>query len=831
MFTPLFHLLLALIAGLLWSPFPSFHDAQSLLLPLALIWLLLFLSCLILATYRPAAELILSPLTALGAFLLGLLLGPPNLPTTSLPHRASAYIEASALEPPEWHTASFPPSSTQFFIASFLAQTSRIHWRGSPPTNLVQRVRCTLVSAQPIPLQRGDLFTVTGIWSRIPHASNPGQFDQATHFARQAIAYRFTARRGPFRWSSPPLSPALRFARSLDRLRSAARNALPSPPLLAPEAILLRAMLLGVRDPIPDDIAESLQRTSTLHIIAISGLHIGILGALWWALMWLLGVPGRWRAASMLPLLWLYALLVGLRSSVFRATLMFSLFALAPLAARPHRPTHTLAAVAFLYLLFSPQYLTNVGTLLTFLSVAALVLCLPTIDTALARAGWLQPPPSYDVEHPSRRFRFAFLRYFAQLFFATFAIWTITWPITLTRSHLITPSAWLANLLIIPALTPVLAGGFTTLLLAPLSSSLSSLVYLVTLRLLHLILLLVSWIASLPGSFFPLPALTPFALFCYYLSIGSAWYWLYLYGSLAAHSTLRRAVGVAALASFLLFLNALNSRNDHHGLCSVTALDVGLGDAFFIRSPEGHAILLDSGGRFASASMGSRVVIPYLRSVGVSQLDAVFLSHFDRDHAGGLPEVLDTIPVRAVYAPPPPPADQFASDLRSIAAARCIPWITVSAGFHHSWGSLRADALAPTVDLAALPRNSVPWDDNSWSLVLRFHCQGHSILFTGDATIASEALLLQYPAPLRSTVLKLAHHGSLTSSSPRFLDAVQPHLALLSVGFNHLGLPSPHVLALLQSRSVPLIRTDTHGALNLYLRPHAIHVEHFFVPR
>jgi len=791
-------------------------------------WLIVLLACLALARRYSLFEHALHGVMVAGALGLGLLLGAPRLPVTTHPARATAYVEAALLEPAEWRSSTFGEFGTQTFTATFLAQTARLHWRGHARTALTERIRCTLVSAQPVPLQRGDVFAATGVWSRLPHATNPGQFDMAAYFAQHGVAYRFTARRGALRWCTPPLSPRLRAWRALDRLRAAARAALAGPPSLHNEAIVLRGMVLGVREGIPEDIAESLQRTSTLHIIAISGLHIGILCGLWWALVWLAGIPGRWRGALMLPVLWLYALMVGLRSSVVRATLMFTGLALAPLAARPHRAVHTLAAVAFLYLLIWPEQAGAPGTLLTFLSVAALVAFTPVIDAALARARWLQPPPSYDREHRLRRFLYAVARYLLQVTVATVSIWAVTWPLTLTRSNLVTPSAWLANLLVIPVISAVLAGGFAALLLAALWPLASSAVLLLTLWLLRGLLWSVDLLGALPGSYFALRSLTPQAMLCYYASISFAWYWLYLYGSATVRVPVRRRlVGACALLAAVLFFNCTDIRGALPGEFSLTALDVGLGDAFVVRSPEGHTLLLDCGSRFGHSSMGARVVVPYLRAMGVNRLDAVIVSHFDRDHAGGLPEVLKSLHVSAVYAPPPHPGDVFAHELRALAAARGVHWVTASAGLRRHWGSLRVDVLAPPRLLYDLAREALPWDDNAWSLVVRFQCRGASALMTGDATVASEALQLQRPSRLRSDVLKVAHHGSLSSTSPRFLDAVQPHLALLSVGQNNLGLPAYDVLALLCQRNLPLARTDLHGALRIILRRHELAVEQF----
>ncbi len=827
---PLLLALLALLAGMLWCPFASFDAARPVMLASGAVWLAAWLPVAWCARRSRMCEDALHLLMLLGCLGMGLLLGAPRTVCTTHPERATAYIEAAVLEPPEWQTSSFGEYGTQTVSATFLAQTARIHWRGYARTALTERIRCTLVSATPVPLQRGDVIGVTGTWLRLPRATNPGQLDLAAYFARQGVGYRFTARRGALRWCTPPLPLRMRLWRRLDMFRARCAAALAGPPALRNEAVVLRSMVLGVREMIPEDIAENLQRTSTLHIIAISGLHIGILCGLWWMIVWLAGVPGRWRGALLLPVLWLYALMVGARSSVVRALLMFTGLALAPLVARPHRAMHTLAAVAFVYLLIWPQHAGALGTHLTFLSVAALVAFVPVVDAALARARWLQPPASYDREHRLRRILMALARYLLQVAVATVSIWAVTWPVTLMRSNLVTPSAWLANLLVIPVISVVLAGGFAALLLGFAWPAGASVLLVLTLWLLRGLLCFVEWIGTVPGSHFALRNLTPPALLWYYASLVLAWYWLYLYGTAAVRPALRRRLtGLGALAAAVLFFSCAHACRPHDRAFSVTALDVGLGDAFVLRSPQGHTIVVDCGTRFGQSSMGSRVVVPYLRAMGINRVDALVLTHFDRDHAGGAPELLSAVRVRAVLAPPLQAGDAFARNLRALALQRGARWQTCTAGQRFRWGALRADVLGPPRVMRDLPRDELPWGDNAWSLVMRFQCGGAAVLMTGDATVASEALQLQRAYQVRSDLLKVGHHGSISSTGPLFLDAVRPRLALLSAGVNHMGLPSHDVMQALKDRAIPVARTDRHGAVRMMMRRDKIAVESFEV--
>jgi competence protein ComEC len=211
--------------------------------------------------------------------------------------------------------------------------------------------------------------------------------------------------------------------------------------------------------------------------------------------------------------------------------------------------------------------------------------------------------------------------------------------------------------------------------------------------------------------------------------------------------------------------------------------------------------------------MGNRVVVPYLRSAGVNSLDAVICSHFDKDHVGGLPDVLNLVPVGRIYSACQTDDDAGASRLKAQAERLDIEWHNWFAGTTVKWDEVTCVALHPPGSVTNWIADAARWGDNTWSLVIQGSWQKRTFLLTGDADEAGEAIQLNSRKELRSDLLKIGHHGSATSSSEPYISAVRPAAASIGTGPNAFGLPSPQVIDRLDSKGVAVLRTDLHGAI------------------
>jgi competence protein ComEC len=242
------------------------------------------------------------------------------------------------------------------------------------------------------------------------------------------------------------------------------------------------------------------------------------------------------------------------------------------------------------------------------------------------------------------------------------------------------------------------------------------------------------------------------------------------------------------------------------GRLQVTAIDVGQGDAIFVRGPTGRTMLVDGG---AGSEIARTSVLPYLRSQGVSRLDYVVSTHPDQDHVGGLPEVVRSMPVGALVFGVLESTNQAHVRLLELAEQNRIPVIKARRG-----GTLD---LGPGVQVRIInPPEPLLSEDNENSVVLHISFGQVNVLLTGDAERQAEQSMLRSGQPVRAQILKVSHHGSHTGSSEEFLRAVQPKVALISVGRdNRFGHPRPEVLQRLAAVGAAIYRTDQQGTITV----------------
>ena len=264
---------------------------------------------------------------------------------------------------------------------------------------------------------------------------------------------------------------------------------------------------------------------------------------------------------------------------------------------------------------------------------------------------------------------------------------------------------------------------------------------------------------------------------------------------------LPRAVPARWLAVFLyLPLFLVPPQRPASGEMKVTVLDVGQGLAVHLQT-EGHDLLFDTGPAFSpDADSGTRVLVPYLRAAGVQKLDGLVVSHEDNDHAGGAESLLQAVPTRWMLSSLP-----FEHPL----AAVPVRHIACSDGQRWEWDGVSFDVLYPE----ATQYQHSPPKTNNMSCVVRVVSHHGSVLLTGDIEAVDETQLLrQHGSDLHSDVLLVPHHGSNTSSSPAFVDAVGAGKAVFAVGYrNRFGHPRPDVVA--RYRNTMLYRSDENGAI------------------
>ncbi len=260
--------------------------------------------------------------------------------------------------------------------------------------------------------------------------------------------------------------------------------------------------------------------------------------------------------------------------------------------------------------------------------------------------------------------------------------------------------------------------------------------------------------------------------------------------------------------------------HDAAGALTVTVLDVGQGDSILVQAPSGRTMLVDGGGRAGKSTrgydVGREVVTPALMARGVRKIDVLVITHPDEDHIGGLQAVVEAVPVRMALDPMIPGASETYDELRAALRERKIPVFRAREGQRINLGDgIYADVLNPPEPL--LVTDSM---DNDNSVVLRVVDGDLSVLLTADVDEAGAARLAAMGDRIRSTFLKVPHHGSANPARTPFFKVVHPRVAVISVGAgNPYGHPSRETLRELEAVGAKIFRTDEDGAVTIRLRP------------
>ncbi|MGH7551834.1 MAG: ComEC/Rec2 family competence protein, partial [Longimicrobiales bacterium] len=278
---------------------------------------------------------------------------------------------------------------------------------------------------------------------------------------------------------------------------------------------------------------------------------------------------------------------------------------------------------------------------------------------------------------------------------------------------------------------------------------------------------------------------------------------------------LRDVAGVGVALAVLIGAPAI-ARPDGNGDVEIHAIDVGQGDAFAIRLPEGRWVLVDAGPFMEGFDAGRARVVPFLLRQGVDRVDALILTHPHADHIGGTAALLEAVEVASIFDPSIPSGERLYAETLSRAAAEGTRWFAARDGREIRFGEVTIRFLAPREEEAL----DAPEDPNDFSVVFRLTYGRAGALFMGDAPEQVENELVARHGPrLAADVLKVGHHGSRTSTGDSLLAAVHPRLALVSVGrWNRYGHPNAGVLARLAGHGVRVLRTDERGNVSVRLR-------------
>jgi len=784
--SPLLPLLSLYIIGILIG-YHFFLPFQLLIIFLVSLFAFLFLSLLL--TWRPANNLLIfCILIVLGMFRIH----PNRYPTfpqgdiVNFVSEDKQVLEGVLYRPPEYSW-----DNTRIYL-----NLTTIHFRNHslPVTG---RFLLTVKDC-PIQLDYGDQIRFLSKVRQPSNFGNPGCFDYVNHLAREGIyttGYlvdtKYLAKMGGQR-------NHLHF---IGKLRNTIRETF-FKNLESPSRGIALAMILGEKGEISSTLREEFVIAGVAHLLAISGLHVGIVAAVAYLLIrWVLTRSYRlillisihkWASfLAIFPVIF-YSVLSGWNLPTQRAVIMVIAYLVAMIMGRERDLINTLCLAAFIILFFSPPSLFDISFQLSFVSVFFLIYLIPKISLLL--------PEERSVAKLHYQWEIKVFRWLSGSIFATVSATLGTLPLVALYFNRFSLIGIIPNLILIPLL------GFVTVplgLIISISSLISSTITLPFLKLDEIIIddsiILIRFFAHLPLSDLRVSTPTLFEICLFYTG-------LFLLCNFKRSRNVRYSlICIVFLLTFDLLYYQYKDR--FNPLLRITFLDGGQGEATLIEFPYGSKMLIDGGGFYkVDLDVGERSIAPFLWKRKIKRIDYLVLTHLHPDHINGLPFIARNFTPRVFWWNGDEVPLMLAARVHeiigqvegnSLVANRKTPPLTINGA--------RIDFLHPP------PRS--PWVGNNNSLAFTITLGEVSFLFTGDIEKEAEEEIIHARGDLKSTVIKVPHHGSLVSSSEEFIKEVNPKVAVFTGKMGRV-LPHPKIIQRYKLMGSKVIRIDQQGAVS-----------------
>ncbi len=672
--------------------------------------------------------------------------------------------------------------------------------------------------------------------------NNPGGFDY-----KRYLLYRGIRLRGYV--NSPSDIVIMRestgnyFKTRIERYRSRLRGLiLENAP--SPEGWILQALILGEKELIPEEITDKFNRAGVSHILAISGLHVGIIAFLSLIIIrtimksseYLLLRFNIFKVSALFAVIPIigYAFIAGLRISTIRATIMILCFLVALLAGRGRDLLNILAFAAFAILIITPASLFDVSFQLSFVAVASIILITPTLGGMIPR------------ETGNGIFRKGIT---SIILFTIVSLSAMigTYPLIALYFNRVSTIALLSNLFIIPitgfAVLPLGVLFIITAACVPIATTLIQ----TASFFIRISVSIVDFLSSLSFSSFHVTTPTVPEIIFYYLLIITALKladaWRSKEGGpdhtsagdaktcfLPVAVTRLEDVYIAnrkrVLTLFLSFLllffaaNAIYSRikTSCQKYLEITFIDVGQGSSTLIKFPGGDVMLVDGGGFYdRSFDLGKYVVAPYLWREKIKKVGIMVLTHPDQDHVGGLPYIADNFEIGELWSNGCESKNESSRRLNETITKKTIHHRIVDKDTpERIIGGASITILNPAKSASGKGLHFPDSDYNDNGIVMKITFGNKSILLPADISESAEAEIVASGTDLKADILMAPHHGARISSSLLFLKAVQPEIVAISCGpGNVFGFPNQEVLDRYVKAGIRILRTDKTGAITI----------------
>lgn len=689
--------------------------------------------------------------------------------------------------------------NTEFSQSVYLKKTYLIYHSKKFPIN---NVRVFLKKEEE--LKPGMQIFVKGILKEVEGPTNPGGFDSSQYYACRHIYY-FMKKAVLLKKTSTYSSYHQAMLMVKEKCRQILENT------AGKDAPVFEAIVLGEKTGLDPEIRMRYQLAGIVHILAISGLHISILGMGLYKLIKRVGF-GIWPAGIFsLAVMLQYGMMTGGSVSTLRAVTMFLIAMGARITGRIYDMPSAVSVTAMMILAESPAYLLDSGFILSFACVLGICVASERI-CALAGAK----------------------RKGTKVFCESVALWLVTLPVMLKFFGEASLAGLILNLAVLPSVGVVLAGGVAAMILGFVSIPTGRVMIFPARVLLFLYERLCelagrsrwcTWIGGEPEIW---QITIYYAILVAVLLIGQ-----YIKESdqtkISRKQHILRISGIVLLILSILTLGKQSFRYSFKTqTLQITCLDVGQGDGILIRTPDNKHYLID-GGSSSQSELGRYCLLPALKSMGISCLDGIFISHTDKDHLSGVQELLEYMEkglttIRAAYLVLPgwtePP--EAWTDLASAAQKAGIKTVTGNAGNIIRSGAAAFEILWPE----STARGK---DVNEEAMVMELTYGDFRMLFTGDIGADTEKKLLSAGCLNDIDCLKVGHHGSRYSSSEAFLKKLKPELSIISCSStNTYGHPSPETIQRLKDCGSQIEYTMKNGAITLETNGENLRILRFY---
>jgi competence protein ComEC len=626
------------------------------------------------------------------------------------------------------------------------------------------------------PMLAGTELRLRGEWRLLPAPVNPSAWPRGPAYVGYLLAKEIESTAPPSFAAHPLLVMRGASERRIHRL-------------FPRHGALADALLLNRREGLDREVADRFAKSGLVHLLAISGTHVALFGAVFVLLGSVVRLSRARTAWLTISLTALYLAVIGAPPSAMRAGIMMALTLLALVLQRPSAALAVIAATALLLLALDPMSALDIGFQLSFAGILGILV--------IRGAMWRHVPPA--IKHGK------VARPLAESLVTSVAAFLATAPIVAHHFGQVAPVSIVANLPAIPLSGLALVGIGAAAAVEPISPPLARLIADGAGVALDGLSAVVDLAVAVPGG---------------HASVARPQWWLWIAAALAFLLAMERAGRVrprvrftlataSAAAAFLVLPIAADGAG---GELEIAFLDVGQGDAVALRTPAGRWVLVDAGPADDRFDAGARRVLPYLRAHGAHRIEAMVLTHPHLDHIGGAGAVMRGIGVGRLVEPGMAFGTPRYEETLEIARERGVGWAAARRDRVLRIDGVELLFLWPEADAL-----DAPADANDISAVVRVRYGAFSALLMGDAPAEVEHRLVErFGGKLRAEVLKAGHHGSRTSSSDAFLGAVDPELAVISAGArNEYGHPSPEVMDRLEERGVETARTDQGGTIVL----------------